>query len=100
MNHSDQDLEAFLEEFGFSHEEQIVVKYELDEFRSIPGTTLRRYMNRIIETIRDEERSAFLKGIILGVAIRKFVELSNEIDISEEEKQIDLEINKLMLNRK
>ena len=100
MNDSDQDLETFLAEFGFSHEEQIVVKYELDEFRSIPGTTLRRYMNRIIDTIRDEERSAFLKGIILGVAIRKSVELSNEIDISEEEKQIDIEINKLMSNPK
>ena len=68
---------------------------ELNAFRSIAGTTLKRYMNRSIETIDEEERHAFLKGIMVGVVLRKAVDALEEPDLSEEEKRIDREIDNL-----
>jgi len=73
--------------------------YETESFRSIPGTTLRRYMNRIISSIDKEDRPALLKGIILGVAIRKAVESIEERPMTPEEEEIDLEIERLGLGR-
>ena len=73
--------------------------YETESFRSIPGTTLRRYMNRIISSIDKEDRPALLKGIILGVAIRKLVESIEERPMTPEEEEIDLEIERLGLGR-
>lgn len=70
MSKVDEDLFSFLHSYGFSLEELDSAFYEIQSFRSIPGTTLRRYMNRIIGSIKKEDRPALLKGIILGVAIR------------------------------
>jgi len=95
MSGDGEDLSGFLKGFGFSEEELEVVMDELNAYRSIPGTTLGRYMNRIISTIVDEERPAFLKGIIVGVAIRKAVDALEETNLTEEEKQIDIEIERI-----
>lgn len=100
-NHeNDEDLSAFLEGFGFSEEELRDVVDELEACRSIPGTTLARYLNRVLNTIAHEERSAFLKGIMLGVAIKKAVDAVIEPDLTAEEKEIDGEIERLGLNRR
>lgn len=97
MSKDDEDLATFLEGFGFSQEELIDVTDELNAFRSIAGTTLKRYMNRIIETINEEERAVFLKGIMVGVVIRKAVDALGEPDLTEEEKRINHEIDRLNL---
>jgi hypothetical protein len=99
MNGNDEDLATFLEGFGFAQEELRDVTDELIAFRSIAGTTLKRYMNRIIETIEQEDRPAFLKGIMVGVVIRKAVDALGEPDLTEEEKRINQEIDKLKLGR-
>ncbi len=98
MSKNDDDLAAFLEGFGFSPEEVSEVSDELNSFRSIAGTTLKRYMNRIIETIEKEERRAFLKGLMLGVVIRKAVDELGEPELTEEEKRINSEIDRLKMN--
>jgi hypothetical protein len=98
-NENGEDLSAFLEGFGFSEEELRDVVDELNAYRSIPGTTLARYMNRVINTIACEARPAFLKGIMLGVVIRKVVDAVIEPDLTNEEKQIDDEIERLGLSR-
>jgi len=95
MSADDEDLASFLESFGFSEEELRDVMYELDACRSIPGTTLRRYINRILASMIDEERPVFLKGIMVGVAIRKKVNAWVEPDLTSEEKRIDREIDRL-----
>ena len=95
MSKVDEDLFSFLHSYGFSLEELDSAFYEIQSFRSIPGTTLRRYMNRIISSIDKEDRPALLKGIILGVAIRKAVESIEERPLTQEEQQIDLEIERL-----
>ena len=99
MSGNDEDLAAFLEGFGFTQDEQRVVVDELNAFRSIAGTTLKRYMNRIIETIDEEERHAFLKGVMVGVLIRKAVDALEEPDLTEEENRIDREIDNLKMSR-
>lgn len=100
MSEDHEDLTAFLEGFGFAQDEQRIVLDELNAFRTIAGTTLKRYMNRVIETIDEEERHAFLKGIMVGVAIRKAVDALVEPDLTEEEKRIDREIDNLKMSRK
>ncbi len=95
MSGGDEDLSAFLEGFGFAEEELGAVMDELVAYRSIPGTTLGRYMNRVINTLVDEERPAFLKGVMIGVAIRKAIDALGEPDLTDEEKQIDIEIERL-----
>mgnify|MGYP001085370680 FL=1 len=95
MSKVDEDLFSFLHSYGFSLEELDSAFYETQSFRSIPGTTLRRYMNRIIGSIKKEDRPALLKGIILGVAIRKAAESIEERALTQEEKQIDREIERL-----
>ncbi|HUM81611.1 MAG TPA: hypothetical protein PLQ38_07500 [Methanothrix sp.] len=99
MRNVDEDLFSFLQSYGFSPEELNLAFYETESFRSIPGTTLRRYMNRIISSIDKEDRPALLKGIILGVAIRKLVESIEERPMTPEEEEIDLEIERLGLGR-
>ena len=86
---------AFLKSFGFSEEELCAVIDELNSFRTIPGTTIGRYMNRVVNTLIEEERTAFLKGIIVGVAIRKVADVLAEPDLTDEEKRIAREIEKL-----
>jgi hypothetical protein len=95
MSGEDDDLKALLQGYGFSEEELDCVLYELESFRTIPGTTIARYLKRIISTIEDEERPAFLKGIMAGVAIRRVADALAEPDLTEEEKIIDREIEKL-----
>ncbi len=95
MSGDDENLSAFLKGFEFSEEELRDVMDELNAYRSIPGTTLGRYMKRIISTISDEERPAFLKGIMVGVAIRRAVDALGEPEPTNEEKQIDIEIERL-----
>lgn len=97
MSKNDDDLASFLEDFGFSPEELSDVSDELNSFRSIAGTTLKRYMNRVIETIEKEERPAFLKGIMVGLVIRKAVDELGEPELTEEEKQINYEIDRLKM---
>lgn len=99
MSGNDEDLVAFLEGFGFAQDELSVVVDELNAFRSIAGTTLKRYMNRVIETIDEEERHAFLKGVMVGVVIRKAVDSLQEPDLTEEEKRIDREIDNLKMSK-
>ncbi|MCK9440485.1 MAG: hypothetical protein M0Q13_03580 [Methanothrix sp.] len=95
MSSEDDDLSAFLKSFGFDEEELNAVSDELDSFRTNPGTTIERYMNRVINTIEEEDRRAFLKGILVGVAIRKAVEALAQPDLTEEEIRINREIEKL-----
>lgn len=79
MTEDDQDLETFLEGFGISEEELHAVMYELESYRTIPGATLRKYINRILITIEEDDRPAFLKGLLLGIAIRRLVDkIQNE----------------------
>lgn len=95
MSGDEEDLSTFLEGFGFVEEELRMVQYELNVCKSGPGTTLKRYMNRVLATIGEEERSAFLKGIMVGVAIRRAVDALEEPDLTEEERRIDREIERL-----
>jgi hypothetical protein len=99
MSGEDDDLSAFLKGFGFDEEELNAVSDELDSFRTNPGTTIERYMNRVINTIEEEDRHAFLKGILVGVAIRKAVEALEQPDLAEEEMRINREIEKLGFHR-
>ena len=94
MSDDDEDLSVFLERFGISREELNEVAIELNAYRSIPGTTLKRYLNRVLNSIIEEERPAFLKGIMVGVAVRKAVDAVEEPDLTEEEKKIAVEIEK------
>jgi hypothetical protein len=91
MSGYDDDVSAFLKGFGFSEEELCAVIDELNAYRSIPGTTIGRYTNRVISTIEEEDRPTFLKGIILGVASERRRMPLEEPDLTEEEKRIDRE---------
>jgi len=50
------------------------VLYELNAYRSISGATLRKYLNRVLDTIEEDHRNAFLKGILIGTALHEHVE--------------------------
>jgi 2-keto-3-deoxy-galactonokinase len=90
-----EDLSSFLNGFGFEEEELDAVLHELNSFRTIPGTTIERYMNHVINTIEEDDRHAFLKGILVGVAIRKTEDALEHPDLTEEEMRINREIEKL-----
>jgi hypothetical protein len=95
MSGDNEDLTEFLQSFGFTEEELNHVLDELNSFRTIPGTTIERYMNRIISTIEEEARPAFLKGVLVGVVIRRAVDALSEPKLSDEEKRISSEIEEL-----
>jgi hypothetical protein len=95
MSGNDDDPSAFLKSFGFAEEELCAVIDKLIAYRSIPGTTIGRYMNRVISSVEEEDRPAFLKGILVGVAIRKVADVLAEPDLTDEEKRINHEIEKL-----
>lgn len=99
MGGDDEDLSAFLRRFGFTDEELNCVLDELNAYRSIPGTTIERYMNRIISTLEETDRPAFLKGIMVGTAIRNVVDALEEPDLTDEEKRIADEIEKLRFHK-
>ncbi|MGB7571174.1 MAG: hypothetical protein WBL87_05405 [Methanothrix sp.] len=69
--HKDVKLKALLASFGFSEDELYRISDELDTYKSIPGITIGRYIDYIIGNINQDHRSAFLKGIIAGLAIKK-----------------------------
>lgn len=102
MDGDDFDLGSFMTGYGFTEDELNGIEYELDSLRSIPGTTLRRYLNRVVATVGDGERAAFLKGVYLGVAVRSAAYAANaedatsgDIDIIEEEHRIAEELKRL-----
>lgn len=94
MNNNDEDLSSFLMNFGFTEDELFAVTYELDSYRSIPGTTVKRYLNRILQNITEEDREAFLKGIMVGVVIRKAADSMVEPELTEEEIRVAKEIER------
>ena len=94
MSGDDEDISAFLKRFGFSEEELFYVQDELGSYRTIPGTTVGRYMNRVVNTIAEEARPAFLKGILVGVAIRKAVDAMMETDFMDETERIAQEMDR------
>jgi sugar-specific transcriptional regulator TrmB len=93
MSVDQEDVSAFLEGFGFSEYELQAVSDEFQAYRSIPGTTLGRYMNRVIEALAEEDRAPFLKGIIVGMAIRKVADALDEADQAEEKNEELLKSN-------
>lgn len=94
MSNNDEDLSSFLMNFGFTEDELFAVTYELDSYRSIPGTTVKRYLNRILQNITEEDREAFLKGIMVGVVIRKAADSMVEPELTEEEMRVAKEIER------
>ncbi len=95
MSGDDEDLSDFLKGYGFTEEELNCVLDDLNSFRTIPGTTIGRYINRIIDTIEEEDRCAFLKGVLIGIAIRKAEDVLAEKDLIEEKMRLASEIEKL-----
>ena len=94
MSNNDEDLSSFLMDFGFTEDELFAVTYELDSYRSIPGTTVKRYLNRILQNIKEGDREAFLKGIMVGVVIRKAADSMVEPEFTEEEIRVAKEIER------
>ena len=68
------DFQTFLYRAGFGEEEMLLVMDELNAYRSIPGTTLKRYMNRVLDSVEDGHRTDFLKGVVIGTAIHDNLE--------------------------
>jgi len=68
------DFQTFLHKAGFEEEEVLSVLDELDAYRSIPGTTLRKYVNRVLDSVEHDHRRDFLKGIVVGTAIHDNLE--------------------------
>ncbi|MGD9912329.1 hypothetical protein, partial [Methanothrix sp.] len=74
------------------------VVYELNSYRTIPGTPLERYINRVVSSIVDEERISFLKGLLVGIAIRQVVDTIQDDDeppLSDEEARLLEELGRL-----
>ena len=94
MSGDDEDISAFLKCFGFSEEELFYVQDELGSYRTIPGTTVGRCMNRVVNTIAEEARPAFRKGILVGVAIRKAVDAMTETDFMDEAEKMAQEMDR------
>ena len=99
MTDNDEDLSSFLISYGFTEDELFAATYELNSYRSIPGTTVKRYLNRVLQTIIEEDRAAFLKGIMVGMAIKNAADSLKEPDLTEEEMRVAREIEKHRLGR-
>ena len=99
MSGDGDGIAALLQIFGFSLDEISPVVDELNSYKTIPGTTVERYINRIINTIAEEERPAFLKGIVAGLAIRMVDDALYEPDYTEDEIKIDGEIERLKFGK-
>jgi len=99
MSDDDDGLAELLHRFGFTEDEVSQVVDELNSFRAIPGTTVERYVNRIINTLDDEDRPAFLKGIMAGLTIRIADEALYEPYYAKDEMKIDMELQRLRFER-
>lgn len=75
---------------GFEDGEVLAVIGELHAYKSIPGTTLRRYVNRVQSSIDTDCRPAFLKGMIVGTAIWENL----VVDRADLERRIDGEMKR------
>ncbi len=54
---TDCDMNTFLIDLGFSRDEIDKAFYELDEYRSIPGTTLKKYLSYLFREARSTHPS-------------------------------------------
>ncbi len=79
MSQKEYDMETFLLSAGFAQEEILDAVDELNAYRTIPGTTLKKYLNRVLATIEEDHRPAFLRGIVVGTALHKHLE-SDQLD--------------------
>jgi hypothetical protein len=68
----DHNLRSFLIGLGISSQELDLALYELDEYGSIPGTTIEKYIRRSLASV--DNRKDFLKGIIIGTAVQEMYE--------------------------
>ncbi len=95
------DLVSFMLDLGFSEDEVEGCIIELEGFRSIPGTILRRYINRAAASLGENERPAFLKGVFVGFSIRLAAkkDLQEEAVFSEEDRRIDQELERFFVDR-
>jgi len=75
---------------GFEEDEVLAAIAELDAYKSIPGTTLRRYVNRVQSSVETDCRPAFLKGVMVGTAISENL----VVDRSDIDGRIDAEVKK------
>lgn len=84
------DFLTFMRAAGFEEDELLAVICELDAYKSIPGTTLRRYVNRVQSSVETDCRLAFLKGVIVGTAIcENLVAEEGDLDV-----RIDAEVKR------
>ncbi len=60
------DLEDLLGKIVFSEVEIDMVLFELDQLRSITSTSTDKYLTRVLSSVGDDGRSAFLKGFLAG----------------------------------
>jgi hypothetical protein len=74
LDEDSDELNSLLLELGFEKEEIREATDELNAYKGIPGTTLKKYVNRALSSISDEGRRDFLKGLIVGMAVRKVEE--------------------------
>lgn len=84
------DFLTFIKAAGFEEEEILAVIGELEAYRSIPGTTLRRYVHRVQGSVETECRTAFLKGVIVGTAISEHL----VVDRGDLEGRIEAEVRR------
>ncbi len=82
------DFQTFLDVAGFKVDEVLQVTDELEAYRSIPGTTLQRYLNRVLNSVEEDRRAAFLKGVIVGTAIH------DNLENYDLERHITAEVNR------
>lgn len=82
------DFQTFLNVAGFEDDEVLLVMDELDAYRSIPGTTLQRYLNRVQSSVEVDCRLAFLKGVVVGTAIH------DNLENRDLERHITAEVNR------
>jgi hypothetical protein len=84
------DFLTFIKAAGFEEEEVLEVIGELEAYRSIPGTTLRRYVHRVQASVETDGRTAFLKGVIVGTAISEHL----VVDRGSAEGRIEAEVRR------
>ncbi|MDD3564092.1 MAG: hypothetical protein PHN90_00290 [Methanothrix sp.] len=84
------DFLTFIKAAGFEEDELLAVITELEAYRSIPGTTLNRYVHRVENSVETDCRAAFLKGVIVGTAISQHL----VVDRGDAERRIEAEVRR------